>query len=294
MQDPRERALHYIKQYGPVLPIQIAKELGTNIIMAGAILSELAANKSIKITTVKRGGSPFYYIPGQEQKLQNLMQYLPEREREAYNLLNEKKVVKDKEAGPVMRVALRAIKDYAIPITVTSQDGEELFWKWYLSNEEDVKNKVESMLVKETPEVKEEAQIKKEEPKLPLPDKKPEQIKEKPEPKKIKKLVEKTNFDALLREYLTNHNITIITEGQSRKNKEYSFIAKIPSQIGKLDFYVKVKNKKTITPTDLSLAHSEGQIKKLPVVIISNGMLTKKAKENITKELRGQVFFRSL
>ena len=90
------------------------------------------------------------------------------------------------------------------------------------------------------------------------------------------------------------HDFSIVVEESVRKNREHSYVARIPSQIGKLDFYVKIKNKKVITPTDLSLAYSEGQLKKLPVLFISNGVLTKKAQENLAKQFKGQVFFRTL
>jgi len=302
MPDLREKALGYIKQYGPVIPVQLSKELHTDILMAGAILSELVANKMVKITSVKRGGSPFYYTSGQEYKLQNLKEHLHEKEQEAYSLLSKEKVVKDKDVGPVLRVALRALKDYAIPITVTSRNGEELFWRWYLSSEQDVKKRVELLLTDAVQEEKKEEiqtisypQGEPQEKRIPLVQK--EVIKEKPLPvreeKKILKPVEKP-FDNLVRAYFTKHDFSIVVEESVRKNREHSYVARIPSQIGKLDFYVKIKNKKVITPTDLSLAYSEGQLKKLPVLFISNGVLTKKAQENLAKQFKGQVFFRTL
>ena len=302
MPDLREKALGYIKQYGPVIPVQLSKELHTDILMAGAILSELVANKMVKITSVKRGGSPFYYTSGQEYKLQNLKEHLHEKEQEAYSLLSKEKVVKDKDVGPVLRVALRALKDYAIPITVTSRNGEELFWRWYLSSEQDVKKRVELLLTDAVQEEKKEEiqtisypQGEPQEKRIPLVQK--EVIKEKPLPvreeKKILKPVEKP-FDNLVRAYFTKHDFSIVVEESVRKNREHSYVARIPSQIGKLDFYVKIKNKKVITPTDLSLAYSEGQLKKLPVLFISNGVLTKKAQENLVKQFKGQVFFRTL
>ena len=302
MPDLREKALSYIKQHGPVIPVQLSKEIHTDVLMAGSILSELVANKAVKITYVKRGGSPFYYVAGQEYKLQNLKEHLHEKEQEAYSLLSKEKVVKDKNVGPVLRVALRALKDYAIPITVTSRNEEELFWRWYLSSEQEVKKRVEILLTDAVQEEKKEEiqavsshQEELQGKVIPLVQK--EIIKEKPLPvreeKKSVKSAEKP-FDNLVRAYFTKHDFSIVIEESVKKNKEYSYIARIPSQIGKLDFYVKVKNKKMITPIDLSLAYSEGQLKKLPVLFISNGVLTKKAQENLAKQFKGQVFFRTL
>ena len=85
MEDIRTKALSCVERFGPLLPIQISKELNTNLIFAGAILSELVSRKSLVITHVKKGGSPFYYCKGQEEKLQNLSNNLGSKEKEIYN-----------------------------------------------------------------------------------------------------------------------------------------------------------------------------------------------------------------
>ena len=250
MQDQRERALQFLKQHGPILPVHLSRILGTNVLMAGAVLSELVATKAVRITSIKRGGSPFYYIGGQEDRLQGLIENLQEKERDAYQLLSKNKVVKDRDAGPVMRVAFRAIKDYAIPITVTSEQGEELFWRWYLSSEEEVKIKVNSLFNKHVePEkiiesekeiIVEEKQSVLEKPNIEKPEleiEKPVKSKKEPETEE-KKIKIGLSFDAKLKTYFDKHDFVIVHEDQNKKNKEYSFVAKIPSQIGKLDFYV--------------------------------------------------------
>ena len=67
--DNRSEALKVVVERGPLQPSQIATTVNTNILFASAILSELVDAKKIKITYVKRGGSPFYYVSGQEEKL---------------------------------------------------------------------------------------------------------------------------------------------------------------------------------------------------------------------------------
>ena len=48
--DVREKILLFISKNGPILPVKIAKELSTNILMASAHLSELTAHKKLKIS----------------------------------------------------------------------------------------------------------------------------------------------------------------------------------------------------------------------------------------------------
>ena len=116
--DNKEEILDLVKREGPVLPAQLAKEINTNILFASAILSELVDKKHLILTNVKKGGSPFYYIKGQENKLEALSEFLGGKPREIFDLLKEKKVIRDKTAQPWQRVALREIKDFAIPLNV--------------------------------------------------------------------------------------------------------------------------------------------------------------------------------
>ena len=76
LSDKRESVLEIVKFKGPLLPVQIAKDIGTNIMFAGAMLSELVSNGKIKITNVKMGGSPLYYTDNQIEKLQDLIKHL--------------------------------------------------------------------------------------------------------------------------------------------------------------------------------------------------------------------------
>ena len=71
VQDPafRDKVISFIRVNGPVLPIQISKQFGGNLFFAGAILSELVGRQKIRISSAKVGGSPVYYVDGQEYKL---------------------------------------------------------------------------------------------------------------------------------------------------------------------------------------------------------------------------------
>ena len=132
-----DRVKQLVRMRGPVIPSQISKEIGTNILMASAILSELASKNDVKISSVKFGGTPLYYVPGQEPKLQNYLTSLAQKEREAFEQLKSNGVLSDTSLDPATRVALRQIKDFAKPLDVSINGEAYLFWKWYLlANEE--------------------------------------------------------------------------------------------------------------------------------------------------------------
>ena len=133
-----EKVLSIVRLNGPVLPVDIAKGLKTNILIASAYLSELVARKKVKISSVKVGGSPLYYMPGQEAKLDKFVENLNEKELRAYEVLKEKKMLRDEQLTPLMRVALRQISDFALPLTVTFDGKQELFWKWHLIKDDEI------------------------------------------------------------------------------------------------------------------------------------------------------------
>ena len=64
MEDITEKILAFMRGKGPILPVEIAKHINTNILMASARLSEIKSNGKIKISHVKVCGSPLYYLPG--------------------------------------------------------------------------------------------------------------------------------------------------------------------------------------------------------------------------------------
>ena len=75
--DIRDRIIDLIRIKGPVIPAQISKEISTNIIIASAYLSELVDHKKLRLSKLKiGGGSPLYFLPGQEARLQDFSKHL--------------------------------------------------------------------------------------------------------------------------------------------------------------------------------------------------------------------------
>ena len=80
------------------------------------------------------------------------------KKERAFDLLSEQKILKDTEQTPLMRVTLREIKDFAVPIYVTYNDSE-MFWKWHTASDADVEKLIKTKLdIKEEPKVEPEIQ----------------------------------------------------------------------------------------------------------------------------------------
>ncbi len=309
--DTRDKIISLLQVRGPSLPIHIAKEIGQDTVMASAHLSEMASNKKIVISSLKVGGSPLYYLPGQENRLQQFVHNLHEREQEAVALLRESQIIEDTHAIPVVRAALRSLKDFALPLNVTAQGATKLFWKWYLTDEATARTKIERLLnegqqlpkaaeskstllpIKKEIEKKQEQkklEPKKEEPKKPettIP-KQREPVQEHLLPEQpVQKPLSHDAFLEHLLSYFTKEKIKVLEQVLVRKGKEYDFVVSMPSAVGNLTYFVKARNKKNLSDGDLASAHVQGQMKKLPVILLSPGLLSKKAKEIHATELKG-------
>ena len=279
----KETALNLIKEKGPIIPAQIYKEIHTDILMASAILSELAGNKEVLVSNIKFGGSPFYYLSGQEDGLERYIERLHEKEKKALSLLKKEKVLLDDQLDAVTRVALRNTKDFAKPFEAKIGERKELFWRWFLLPKEELKEKV-VLLLKLKPQIQKRSNIINQTQQKTI-------VKEGKQIKLVKQT--KTKQDFLLfsvKDMFKRENITILNEKILRINKEVEFIIKVPSALGGLSYYCKAIDKKKCSDKDLSSAFVQGQIKKIPVLFLTTGELTKKAEKMVKKEFTGMVF----
>ncbi|MBS3149749.1 hypothetical protein J4455_03615 [Candidatus Woesearchaeota archaeon] len=286
MEDIRTRALSCVERFGPLIPIQISKELSTNLIFAGAILSELVSRKSILITNVKKGGSPFYYVRGQEEKLQNLSINLGAREKEIYNSIKDNLVLMDNDLEPWQRVAIREIKDYAVKIDYSLNEINYVFWRWYLLNEQNAIELIKEGLPLEVePKVENKEEILNE---VLVNDDKEKIVEEvKIEEPKIEEVVEEKieeNLNQKILNYFKDSNIKLLGSHIVRKNSETNYEIEISSDIGALKYLAKLKIKKLINDKDLNNALNEGINLGMPVILFSNGMLNKKGREFLAKK----------
>ncbi|HIH14942.1 MAG TPA: hypothetical protein HA360_05475 [Nanoarchaeota archaeon] len=309
----KEQVYEYVNRHGPVLPAVIAKEFRSTNIFISALLSELISNKRIKLTRAKIGGSPLYYCKDQEARIVELLRgNLGQKQREALDILIEKKVLRDRDCLPFERVALRELEDFAIPVKLVISDVEEIFWKWYLLPDQEAKESIEKSLERIYAPKKEEAVLIQVAKTLGKTEEKEEREREpilkaveKQEPKRKKKkflqevLLDKgkieksdSDFESIIIQYLKKKEIKILDKVAIAKNKELNFTVQIPSNAGDLTYFVKARYKKSLSEGDLLLAFTEGQNLKLPTLYLSSGDITKKAREYMIKNLKGMNFIK--
>lgn len=299
-----------LKNNGPSLPGKIAREIKLSVLFTSALLSEMVSDKTIKFSFLKVGSSPLYYLPGQEQMLENFVNHLHNKEKEVFLLLKEKQILFEDELEPVQRVCLSNMKDFAVPIKITSGNQEKIFWRFYSLLEEESFKKAREFLSKipqipqtkepdkrltdyEKPDeiqetikkLKEEHAIKPIKEKIEKPTKKEVKVEEQKilHQEILKKKVRKRSPTKRKRDFI-NKVIDYVNEKEIKIIKNFEdenkvCIAQMDSKLGLMHFLVFVLNKKSLNESDLSLAFTEGQHEKLPVLLITNGKLTKKAEE---------------
>lgn len=143
----RSQILGIVEKKGPVSPRDISRDTGENLLMVSAMLSELVSSKKIKLTYMKIGSSPLYYIDGQETKFQDFADKLSSERRGIFSKIKKEKLLKDSSLSPQDRVSVREIKDFAFPVIITLKDKKELFWKWYLASTEEVHDIIKQRFV---------------------------------------------------------------------------------------------------------------------------------------------------
>lgn len=242
LQRSKEAILNSISTRGPSLPIQIARSASLTLLFASAYLSELYNERKIKMSNMKVGSSSLYYLDGQEAKLENFVEHLNHKEREAFNRLRNEKLLEDDKMEPAIRVALRAIKDFAIPVRINLEQESKLFWKYYLINDEELKTiaqekitgkkskKEENKEKQEISEEKTDVQNKLEETQE-LQQKQPkvkeelkERQKEQIQVKKIDEIREKIELLQKEAEAIKEENTLVIKEKKKKLVEESKFI----------------------------------------------------------------------
>ena len=287
----KEQIVELIKQRGPELPVRIANSIGVNNLFTAAFMSELVSEQKLKMSNMRVGSSPLYYIQGQEEQLQKYTNYLNHKEKEAFNLLKQNSILQDSEQEPAIRVALRSIKDFAVPIQIKDKEETKIFWKLHIITNETAKDLIEQKLnpkpiKKETIEEKKEQETpkaeiieeKKEKQTLIEKEKSISQFSEKKTKKpKISKPAT-SEFLTGLKEVLLAKNIEITQEISSKK-KELLAKVRTDTPFGKQEFYLAAKEKKKITTDDIISALQKAQAEKMPALIMSTGDIDKKAQD---------------
>ncbi|MGV8150451.1 MAG: hypothetical protein ACP5NV_01860 [Candidatus Woesearchaeota archaeon] len=296
---PKEKILEVVRQ-GPTVPSRIVKIVGGDTMLIGAILSTMISTGEVKYSTLKIGGSPVYYIPDQEPRLEEFVKYLNDKDQKTVMLLKDQKILKDSTQDPLTKVSLKTIKDFAKTFEIEQSGKKELFYRYFLVSREDaVSIAISSLKIQEqTPPTvsvddKNSSSDKSattrdevlEEPTTMRQDIVSEKIavEHKVSHTRDVKSDSKSDFFELIKAYIHEKNLDIIGKEKIKKS-EYNLILK---NHDKNDYiYCVAKDKKTINEGDLSTAFVFAHQKKMPCIFLMTGHLTKKAENMSEKEFK--------
>src|SRR3989344_1577975 len=304
----KDRIMQFLEIRGPSLPVHIATHIKLSPLIASAFLADLLSDKQIKISNLRVGNSPVYFLRGQEFQLDRFANYLSGKEKETFYLLKENGILHDTKVPPAVRVALRNIKDFAFPF----EHNEELYWRYIKTSEQAAIELIENgkviipqIAIREIPAVKKQIPIQIEqlkieikpeimnsgeiievkaektkeiEPIFELKEEKPvgkvEEKLEEAEEKHIeeKKIKEKPEFILNVLKLMDENKISVL-ENEKLKKKDYTAVVSIEGK----NYLCVAKEKKAITEKDLTSAMKLGQKLKLPLAFIAAGEPNKKA-----------------
>ncbi|MBT4805461.1 hypothetical protein HON71_04780 [Candidatus Woesearchaeota archaeon] len=149
----QDKILNFLKVTGPTLPTKVAKNINTDILLASAHLSDLSSQGKVKISKLKIGGSPLYFLPGQESQLYDFASgNINSKDLLVLDQLKEKNILRESNLELIQRVGLRNLPDFAVPLNVRVGEEIELFWKWHLLSNDEANQMIGTLLtgVKET------------------------------------------------------------------------------------------------------------------------------------------------
>tara|TARA_Y100000310_G_scaffold338377_1_gene427845 strand:+ start:531 stop:1691 length:1161 start_codon:yes stop_codon:yes gene_type:complete len=143
----QDQVLDFLRVTGPTIPAKVAKAIGTEIFLASAHLADLSSQGKVKVSKLKIGGSPLYYLAGQEEKIYNFAAgNLNAKDLNVLNNLKQNKILREADLDLLYKVALRNLKDFAIPLNVRTREGSELFWKWHLLSQEETNTQIANII----------------------------------------------------------------------------------------------------------------------------------------------------
>lgn len=315
---PKEKILEVVKQ-GPTIPSKIVKVVGGDTMLIGAILSGMISTGEIRYSSLKVGGSPIYYIPEHEARLEEFMQYLNDKDQKNARILKEEKVIPESKLDPLARVSMKTIKDFAKQFEL----GNKLFYRYFLVDKEEAE-RLASEIIKQEENSAKDVILNKDSSQTektitvnqvaspePSPEKntldsektvsqqsKPEVMVEAPNDHKRETMHEtrhvkhhnfmqtnerKKDFFEKIKEYIHKKGLDIISKEKIKKT-EYSLVLK--NHDSNEYIYCVAKDKKTINEGDLSTAFVFSHHKRMPCIFLMTGHLTKKAEIMKEKEFK--------
>lgn len=273
-QDPepiRQKILAFLETNGPSFPVRIAKEIDMSPLFASAFLSELVNQHKIKLSYMRVGNSPLYMVPGDEARLTHYEDHIKGKEKEAYMLLKERRTLKDSALEPAIRVAMRSIKDFAIPF----KRGDELFWRYV--TEKESSEQAQSPLQNQEPQEEVIANSSPEKKETITP---PQNQNDVPNQEPQEEVITANNatLEERVRAHLQKKNIKLLEETDVKK-REFIGIGRIETLFGEQEITIIAKDKKMLNDKDIEKAFELVHEKKRLVLFLCPGEIAKKTRE---------------
>ncbi len=310
-----EKIIQFVENKGPSTPIEVASKFGTNSIIVTAVMIDACSNQKLKRTKRKVAGSmKLYYIPGQEEKMRKrISSTLTPDDKELLDKLMKEKVIGEFELEPEERAVLSNLEDL-VNVSMINHNGESLrAWHTPEMDEEKAKNIAEEKL-KEGSEKAEKVQkeeekelektqenleekaeksadkTEKEEEKQEEEEKKKDKKKdtEKDKSSDQKRLEElKSEFREKVLRWFERQEIIVEDEKTIEEGKEYELEVKVPTPLGRQNYFVKVMDlgKRKLGRSVLEPIAMDAVGKRTPVIVISKSGFAKNARKYRDKQV---------
>lgn len=274
LQETKNRILSTIEKNGPSYPAKIAREVSISPLFIGAFLSEMVAERKLILSSMKVGSSPLYYVTGQEEQLEKFFSFLNHKEQEAVLALKRAQTLHDDSLDPAIRVAMRKLKDFALPTEHDMQGEKKIIWRYFLAKDIPLPEKRHAEKPIPVSPVAEPAEAQAVQP-APVNMEAPHASTH-AKPKKPKQKKE-SNFAIKVKDKLEKDKISILDEF-AVKPKEYLAKIAMETRFGRQEFYMSAKDKKKITEDDLAIALHKASAERMPAILLATGDLDKDAK----------------
>lgn len=271
-EDNRSKIVRFLAENGPSHPIQVGKVLGKDSFMTSAILSEVLGRGGVKRSQKNVGNTPIYYLEGQEERMMKVVEdSLNLIEGKVLKSFKERKVVADDDLSVQEKFVLNNLKDFVVPLHVKAGDREMTIWRLVGVSNDRVAELFNSRAVRE-PE---------REVAVPKGEAKESVFDEKKPVEEVRKDV--GEFEAQVKRKIEETGGEILEREVVRKGSEMNLVVRFHQPFERRCF-IKARGKKRITKSDLSMAHIEGADRKMPVVLLTYGNLSKKNAEYAKKK----------
>jgi hypothetical protein len=277
----KDNIVQALQQFGPLLPVEIASKTGLDSFMAKAYAEELIAEHRIIPSKEKIANSHIYYLPGQEAQLNQRIAQINAGSQKTARIYSSPSPAPTPEVQNQRDAFAQRLKDI--------EDKERRRKEEQTHHMKQLHKAYSLPPVRPLPitrPVSPPAQ-------QTVPEYKPTPIVAPSTPEQYPFELEKEeskneeSFVDRAMDWLRLENVELLDEIGSGRN-EVELLARANSEFGPLKFYIKIKQKKTITQADLLAVYASALENRCPGVLITNGELAKSA-DNFLEEKKGQI-----